>query len=223
MNPQNDGQLDLPNLTPEQIQEKFTEVQTEMEKHKEANTQRTQEAQKLDRVLKVSKDKSEFIKLHDTDKKLAEKVVEYNNEFYWESYSIEDYLSHIKGDKKSVDKDDELLDKLETRQEWKVADKFYVTYLAEKVIDSESDFWKDVISLYDDLMDWKKNNQTNVKKYLDIALREAKNTSEFAEAYNEAVKSAQWPGWVKSSEKGFPRRTPKKPQRAAIFDYLKKD
>jgi hypothetical protein len=59
--------------------------------------------------------------------------------------------------------------------------------LKDKSIKRTSDFGKDVIAEFNDLMEGKKNTPDNVKKYFAKAFREAKQTSQFADAYTKAT------------------------------------
>jgi len=213
--------LPLEEASKEQLAEHYEKVTQSLESYKASNPEhRTQEAQKLDRVIKVSRDSSKFIELYEVDPKMAKKVVEYNNKTYWEEFTVDDYLKQIQGEGKEREPEDEILSKVEAKLESREAAKTYKELLKKKDIDEKSDFGKDVISIYEDLIEWKKKTSDNVEKYLKIALREWKRTSEFADNYKKAVDDVQGigsPRWWKSE----PTRKPYTQQRASIFDYVK--
>ena len=214
--------LPLEEATKEQLATHYETLSNSLDKYKEANPEhRTQEAQKLDRVIKVSKDSSKFVDLYETNPKMAKKVVDYNNKIHWEEFTCDDYLEQINSWGKDKGPDDDILSKVEAKIEEREAKKSYNDFLKKKDIDKESDFGKDVISIYEDLVEWKKINSDKVDKYLKIALREAKGTSEFSEGYKKAINEVQGVG---SPKKGnvTKARIPYTKQKASIFDYIKK-
>ena len=214
--------LPLEEATKEQLATHYETLSDSLDKYKEANPEhRTQEAQKLDRVIKVSKDANNFVDLYETDPKMAKKVVDYNNKIHWEEFTCDDYLEQIKTWDKEKDSDDEIISKVEAKLEKKEAKKTYNDFLNKKEIDKDSGFGKDVILLYDDLVEWKKLNSEKVNKYLKIALREAKRTSEFSESYKKAIDEVQGIGSPKKGNVAKARKPYVKPQ-ASIFDYIKK-
>lgn len=219
-NIQDGANLPLDDLTKEEIVEKYNKLNDKHSEITTANTRSTQEWQKLNRVIKVWRDKNEFTKLYDSDKKMAQSVVDYFNEIDNTEYVMQDYIDFVKKDK-AVDKDEELLNKMEDRLAAKDADKIFDKYLKDKDIDEWSDFWKDFLKIYEWLMEGKKKTSKIVKDLLGIAMREAKMTSEFADKYNEIQASVQWPG-SRSAKPQNQTKPRKRRKESAIFDYIKK-
>lgn len=227
INEQNkDGQndLNLDNLSPEDLKAEYLKIAKERDEFKQAKDQSYQEWQKLNWVMKISKDANEFLKLYESDKKMAKAVVDHNNKFHWEEYTVDDYINQIKwwsgedwSDEIDIDK------KIESKLLAKEADLSYKQFIKEKAIDINSDFWKELIETYEDLIEWKKKTPETVAKYLKIALNEVKQIAKFAEDYQKTINSvaalAWWNRPSTSSESG---RKPMTQSKAAIFDYVKR-
>lgn len=149
------GETLTTDLSPEELVEQLEALKKERDEIKTAKDQSYQEAQKLNWIVKIGKDKTEFLKLYESDHKMADAVVAYNNNLYDEDFTAKDYLEMLKKEDKKEEKgeltEEDLLNKVEERLQAKEAKEVYNKLFKDKKIDVNSDFGKDVVEIYDDL------------------------------------------------------------------------
>lgn len=152
-------------------------------------------------IKAVKSDPKTLLEIHQEDPKLAESIAksEYDLSFEEAKAQIEWFSPS-----NNWTNEDELADKIYSKIQQKtekqktseVVDKFYSKN------NIEWDFKKDFEWIYNDLIEWKKLTSDSAKKYLDIAFREAKQTSKNLEEHEKAVNNAKvlwgagkWDGW----------------------------
>jgi len=145
----------------------------------------TKEAQRYNHLEKFLKDNDYFVDLYEkTDRKAAEFIVERIGSLIWYS-SAEELYKKLKGGKsesKSTQDPEEVVQKVLDQRE---ADKAYQSFLSKKNLSENDEFFGDVKEVFDELMEGKSRNASNVEKNLKRAYNEAKWVSKFFEEWNE--------------------------------------
>jgi len=156
----------------------------------------TKEAQKLQWVDKIRSNPKEFVKLYDSDKRIAGEVAEHFNSISWDSYTVEDYykMQNQVSDNSTEDIDSKV-EKLLNKRE---ATKVYHDFETKNGI-WDDEFWKEFKDLYQDLIEWKVQNAENVNKYAQIAIRELKQTSKHLQWYKETMDQVEQISWIWTS------------------------
>ena len=141
-------------------------------------------------VQNVKSNPKSLIAIYDEDPKLAESIAksEYDMSYDDAKKQIEWYSPSG-----NWTNEDDLADKIYSKIQEKgekqkatdTVDKFYTKN------NIEGDFKKDFDSIYNDLVDWKKLDSTKAKKFLDIAFREAKQTSKNLDEHTKATDDAK--------------------------------
>lgn len=165
---------------------------------------RYEQAKKMS-TMAVKADPKNLISIYDEDPKLAENIAksEYN-------LSYEDAKKQIEWFSPSNwSSEDDLADKVYSKiqakaEEAKTSDTVKSFY-EKNGIDGE--FKKDFESIYNDLIDGKSVTSDAAKKYLNIAFREAKQTSKNLNEHEKAVKDAK-AAWL-TTGKGDGGKTPR--------------
>lgn len=194
----NTGTLSPEELTPEQIQDLL--------ESKEKYEKGTKEAQLLSWENKILKNPEEYIKLYDSDKRISKEIAERNS-----FDSPEAMLEHIKTIGSNAPDVDTVAQKVVELQEKQKVENAVSSFLEDKWVDAETDFWKDVIKEYQSLV-WKRSiDFKTAQKYLKMAYKEALDTSEFVKDYEKQAleKKAAWIGggtkWWKPQHKPYDR------------------
>lgn len=210
--------------TPKAAPSNYERLLKENEELKKRNNEISNWAQKANWINKVGTDRNQFIKLYESDKKLAGEVAEYFNDKYWNTWNAEDYYNSIKWWSSDYDKtfdEEKIVNRVKQDIQKEESKKVLDSLLEDKWIKRNSEFGKDVMNEFNDLIEGKQVTSDNVKKYFGKALREAKQTSDFAENYLKTVSDVNgiwdWRKAISQPSKGSWKR-----QKVSIYDFWKK-
>ena len=163
-------------------------------------------------TMAVKANPSNLLDIYNEDPKLAESIAKSEYDM-----SYEDAKKQIEWHSPSGNwtNEDELADKIyskiqaksEQQKTGEIVDKFYSKN------NIEWDFKKDFDWIYNDLIDWKSLTSVNAKKYLDIAFREAKQTSKNLDEHQKAINDARILWWAGKWDGG---KTPRKEWRQIL-------
>ena len=148
------------------------------------------EAQKLAAFKEVHQDNTKFYKYFETDKAKAQYIAEaygYGNANDLKAY-LDDYYKEHPEERKGYT-EDEIIEKLEAKQEEKEAKKVLNSFFKEMDVKKESKIGKAILEEFNDMMEGKKWTTENVEKYSEKALQIVKNTGDFAEEFNKAKRA----------------------------------
>lgn len=184
----------------EDLQKKYADLQ---EKHKSSTT----EWQRLHHKIEFLKDPSSFDKLYQTNKNFAKDIAQ---EYWYDD--VDEFKEAVKWMKPSVSKKDDKQDdgddvvdkavqKIEEKALHKQAEAKVSSFLEERGVDLNSDFGKDVLSEYEDLVGKRKLTPEKAEKYITIAYREARQSSKHAVAYEQKMSELKAVGvWGKNTK-----------------------
>lgn len=146
-------------------------------------------------VLAVKADPKNLLELYNEDPKLAESIAksEYDMSYEEAKKQIEWYSPS--DDWANEDKlADKIYSKIKQKTESEKATEIVDNFYSKNKI--EWDFKADFDWIYKDLIEWKKLTSDTAKKYLDIAFREAKQTSKNLDEHEKALKNAKVLWWA---------------------------
>lgn len=138
------------------------------------------------------KDPTYFEKLYQTNRNFAVDIAK-----KYEYEDVEAFREAVKGMQPStpskVNKEDDnaladkLLSKLEEKELSRKAESTVQEFFAERAVDLESDFGKEVMAEYKELVGSRKLDPEKALKYARIAYKEVRQVSKHAEAYEKKL------------------------------------
>lgn len=185
----------------EQEEDKVTLSKSEYEQLKKDRAESTKEAQYLHALDAVRDNVKSFVKIYESDKKIAERIAkkfgvdakeQYNNLKNGKSTEMKQSIN--------LESSYEFYKKKEAEEAW---NKVFTELLWENGISQDTEFYKDFMQEYEDLIEGKQLNPEKVKKYFKIALSTAFETSKNAKYYEKVLESLNWAMlWWLSKSKG---------------------
>lgn len=151
-----------------QDDETITISKKEFEDIKRAKNESYQEWQKLNWVTKIQSDKNQFIKLYESDKKMAQKVLDH----FWETTAPEDLYSSLRrdmyGENDPVAQKEEILTEIERKN----TKKEFAKLVKSQGIDLDSKKGKEFLEEYNLITDnGRKANTDNVETFINKAIK----------------------------------------------------
>lgn len=191
-----------------QDDETITISKKEFEDIKRAKNESYQEWQKLNWVTKIQSDKNQFIKLYESDKKMAQKVLDH----FWETTAPEDLYSSLRrdmyGENDPVAQKEEILTEIERKN----TKKEFAKLVKSQGIDLDSKKGKEFLEEYNLITDnGRKANTDNVELFVGKAIK----LSDVETIQKKKAKSE------KNAPIGHSNRTStKQSQQKDIFDWF---
>ena len=179
---------------------------------------RYEQAKKVS-VMAVKANPKNLFEIHKEDPKLAIEIAKSEYDMSYEDAKTQiEWFTPPSG---NWTNEDELADKIYSKiQEKSVKERASETvskYYSKNNI--EWDFKTDFDWIYNDLIEWKSLTSDTAKKYLDIAFREAKQTSKNLDEHEKAINNAKVLWWAGKWDGG---NTPRKQWRQIIGKWNSK-